>query len=95
MLIGLLTNKENINTMLTYADCTPVFLYDPVKNVIGNVHSGWRGTVQKIAQKAVAKMIKYYGVNLNNIIVCIGPSIAKCHFEVGKDVKEVFNKIKD
>lgn len=89
---GLLTNKANINLMLTFADCTPILLYDPVKNVIGNIHSGWRGTVQKIGQKAVCKMVEDYGSMPANIIACIGPCIGKCHFEVDEDVKENFEK---
>lgn len=89
---GLLTNKANINLMLTFADCTPILLYDPVKNVIGNIHSGWRGTVQKIGQKAVRKMVEDYGSIPADIIACIGPCIGKCHFEVDEDVKETFEK---
>lgn len=89
---GLITNKENINLMLTYADCTPILLYEPTKNIIGNVHSGWRGTIQKIGQKAVLKMIEQYDVNPRNIIACIGPCIGKCHFEVSEDVKEKFEQ---
>lgn len=89
---GLLTDKENINLMLTFADCTPIFLHDPVKQVIGNIHSGWRGTVQKIGQKAVCKMVEDYGSRPANIIACIGPCIGKCHFEVDEDVKEIFEK---
>lgn len=89
---GLLTNKANINLMLTFADCTPILLYDPVKKVIGNIHSGWRGTVKKIGQKAVCKMVEVYGSRPADIIACIGPCIGKCHFEVDEDVKEIFEK---
>lgn len=87
---GLLTNKEDITLMLTFADCTPIFIYDPIKKVIGNIHSGWRGTMQKIGQKAILKMIKDYDSNVKDLIVCIGPCIGKCHFEVSEDVKEKF-----
>lgn len=89
---GLVTNKKNINLMLSFADCTPILLYDPVNKVISNVHSGWRGTVQKIGPKAVQKMIKDYNSKPENIIACIGPCIAKCHFEVKDDVKNIFEK---
>lgn len=89
---GLLTNKNNINLMLSFADCTPILLYDPINKVIGNIHSGWRGTAQKIGQKAVQKMIKEYNSNPEEIIACIGPCIGKCHFEVDEDVKNIFEK---
>ena len=89
---GLLTDKENIFFSLSYADCTPLFLYDPVKKVIGNIHSGWRGTVQKIGQKAARLMIEKYDSNPKDIICCIGPTIRKDHFEVKEDVREIFYK---
>lgn len=89
---GLLTNKVGINLMLSFADCTPILLYDPINKAIGNIHSGWRGTVQKIGQKAVKKMIKDYGSKPENIIACIGPCIGKCHFEVDEDVKDIFEQ---
>ena len=58
--------------------------------MIGNIHSGWKGTVQKIAQKGLLKMIKEYESDVKDIICCIGPCIGMCHFEVGEDVKEIF-----
>lgn len=89
---GLLTNQKNEILSLTFADCTPILLYDPVKNVIGNVHSGWKGTVNKIGKVAVEKMINDYDSKPENIICCIGPTIRKCHFEVDEDVKDMFEE---
>ena len=89
---GLLTNIKGTSLSLRFADCTPIFLYDPVKNVIGNIHSGWKGTVKKIALVGARKMIEEYGCNKENIICCIGPCIRKCHFEVSEDVKEIFKE---
>jgi len=87
---ALITNKKEISLSLRFADCTPIYLYDPVENVIGNIHSGWKGTVQKIAVEGVKKLIEEYGCKAENIIACIGPAIGKCHFEVDEDVKEIF-----
>ncbi len=87
---GLLTNKQGISLSLRFADCTPILFYAPLKNAIGNIHSGWRGTVQKIGQKAAIKMMQEYGINKEDILCFLGPCIGKCHFEVGEDVKEIF-----
>ncbi len=87
---GLITNKKEISFSLRFADCTPIYLYDPVKNVIGDIHSGWKGTVGKIAVEAVNKMIEEYNSNPKDIICCIGPAIGKCHFEVDEGVKNIF-----
>ena len=53
---GFVTNKIEIPLVTKYADCTPIIFYDKIKNVIGNVHSGWRGTLKKISPKAVIMM---------------------------------------
>ena len=87
---GLVTDKKNKVLMLSFADCTPLLFYDPVKNVIANTHSGWKGTLQSIAVKTVEKMKEEYGCNTADIICCIGPHIRKCHFEVDEDVKDLF-----
>lgn len=87
---GLVTNKKGITLCTTSADCTALLFYDPVQKVIGDVHSGWRGTVQKIGKRTVQKMVKEYGCNPENVICCICPHIRKCHFEVEEDVVNLF-----
>lgn len=89
---GLITNKKNVILATTNADCILLLFFDPVKKVIANTHSGWKGTLQEISVKTINKMIKEYGSNPRDIIVCICPSIRKCHFEVDKDVYEMFYK---
>src|SRR5699024_10773194 len=93
---GLITNKKDIILETTNADCILLLFYDPVKEVIANTHSGWKGTIQRISVKTVEKMKKEFGCNPEDIICCICPSIRKCHFEVDRDVKEMFeNEYKD
>lgn len=87
---GFATNKNNKVLMLAFADCTPLLFYDPVKRVIANTHSGWKGTLQSIGVRTVEKMQKEYGCNPEDVICCIGPHIRKCHFEVDKDVRDLF-----
>ena len=93
---GLVTNKKNLAICTTNADCIVLMMYDTKKHVIANVHSGWRGTIQKVSAKTIEKMEQIYGCNPKNIICCISPSIRKCHFEVDEDVKNMFeNSFKD
>ena len=89
---GIVTNKKNLILSTTNADCILLLLFDPIKKVIANVHSGWRGTLQRISTKAIEKMEKEYNCNPKDIICCICPSIRKCHFEVEKEVKDMFEK---
>lgn len=93
---GLCTDKKNIILETTNADCILLLFYDPVKEIIANTHSGWKGTLQRISVKTVQKMVKEFNCNPQDIICCICPSIRKCHFEVDKNVKDMFeNEYKD
>ena len=89
---GMITNKKNLILSTTNADCILLLFFDPVTKTIANVHSGWRGTLQRISVKAVQKMKKEFNCKPENIICCICPSIRKDHFEVDKDVKDMFEK---
>lgn len=87
---GLVTDKKDKILSLVFADCTPIFLYDKDKKIIGNIHSGWQGTLKKIAKEAIKKMREEFTSNPEDIICLIGPTIRKCHFEVEEDVKNKF-----
>lgn len=89
---GLITNVKNLPIVIFYADCVPILLYDPAKNVIAAVHAGWRGTVSDIAGKAVEIMKNSFGSDPSNIVASIGPSIGPCCFETGEDAKKEFVK---
>ena len=89
---GMITNKTGLVLSTTNADCILLLLFDPITKTIANVHSGWKGTLQRISVKAVEKMINDYNCKPQNIICCMCPSIRKCHFEVGIEVKEMFEK---
>lgn len=87
---GIVTNKKNKILSLTFADCTPIALFDPSKNVIANVHSGWKGTLNSIVSEAIKKMESEFSCSAKDIICIIGPTIRKCHFEVEQDVRNMF-----
>ena len=50
---GLATNEQGIPLYTGYADCVPLFFYDPVEKAAALAHSGWRGTVGRIGAKMV------------------------------------------
>jgi len=83
---GLITTQSGICLTVLSADCVLLLFYDPVKQVIAAVHSGWRGTVKKIATTAVHKMHNDFGCQLQDIKIGISPSIGQCCYEVGEDV---------
>jgi YfiH family protein len=66
----------------------PILFYDPKQKVIGAAHSGWAGTISKIARNTIDTMIKKYSSKPEDIIVSIGPAIGPCCYEVKLDVVE-------
>lgn len=89
---GLVTNERQVPLVTFYADCVPIFFYDPVKEVIGMAHSGWRGTVKRIGCKMLSKMQTEYGSKVEDILVVIAPSICKDCYEISEDVANKFKK---
>lgn len=87
---GLITDVPGIPLMTFYADCVPLFFYDPVKKVAAAAHSGWRGTVSKIGNVMVDKLVSDNGCKREDILAVIGPSICKNCYEVSGDVAEKF-----
>ena len=87
---GMITDVKGMTLVTFYADCVPLYFYDPVKQVIGLSHSGWRGTVGKIGKNTIELMCKTYGCNISDVKCCIGPSICKDCYEVSEDVIEQF-----
>lgn len=87
---GFITNERETALCLLFADCVPVFLYDPVKKAIGLVHSGWKGTAKEISKKAVRMLEKNYKSNPSDIISVIAPSICRNCYEVSGDLYDAF-----
>lgn len=90
---GLVTNEPGVPMITFYADCVPLFFYDPQHKVIAMAHSGWRGTVEKIGGKMVAYMHEEYGCDPDNIVCAIGPSICQKCYEVSEDVAQHFTDV--
>jgi len=89
---AMITNKPGILLLMRYADCVPIFFYDPVKKAAGIAHAGWQGTVKEIAFATVKEMEKHFGTNPSDLITGIGPSIGPDHYQVGIDVIDSVKK---
>ena len=90
---AILTDRPGVTLFMRFADCVPVFLYDPTRKVIGLVHAGWKGTVQRAAAEAVAVMEAQYGSRADDILAAIGPSIGAHHYEVGAEVSSLVRQV--
>lgn len=92
---ALITDKLGVFLNLTVADCMPIFLYNPEKNVISLVHVGWRGLENNILKNAITKLKEAYGSNPLSVIAGIGPHIGVCHYEIKDDVLGRFKTYPD
>lgn len=90
---GLVTNEPGVPIMTFFADCVPLFFYDPAGKVIAMAHSGWRGTVGKIGRKMIEYMHTEYGSDPSKIICAIAPSICQSCYEVSADVADRFYEV--
>jgi len=72
------------------ADCIPLLLYDFDHHAACAVHAGWRGTVARIVQNAIATMHSSFAAEPSRLRACIGPGISVDCFEVGDEVYEEF-----
>jgi YfiH family protein len=87
---GIITNQTNIMIGVGVADCAPILLFDPVKQVIAALHAGWKGTASGIARKGVSAMTANFGSNPTDLVAAIGPSIGPCCYEVDEPVHAAF-----
>lgn len=88
---ALFTDVKGLPLISFHADCAPLFFYDPVRRAAAVCHAGWRGVTEHIAKNAVKSLI-LNGSEKTDILAAIGPCISVKHYEVGKDVKDIFER---
>lgn len=78
---GLATSDGDFGLLIKHADCQAAIFYDPAKRAIANIHCGWRGNVQNIYQKTVDFFVQQFGSHVDDLRVCISPSLGPDHAE--------------
>lgn len=87
---GIVTDDPAVAIGVRVADCAPVLLFDPVENVAGAAHAGWRGTAAGAAAATVAALGAAFGSRPHDLFAAIGPCLGRCCGEVGPDVVAAF-----
>jgi copper oxidase (laccase) domain-containing protein len=78
---GLITNQRGVCLGIHVADCCAVFIVDPMRNAIGLVHSGKKGTELGVVPNAVRSMAEHFGSRASDLIVQLSPCIRPPHYE--------------
>jgi YfiH family protein len=85
---ALVTNLPGVTLNLMFADCVPLYFYDPIHRAVGLAHAGWKGTVSQIAMATVTKMAQTFNSKPEELYAAIGPCIDACCYEVDEKVAE-------
>jgi YfiH family protein len=87
------TGTPDLLLSVQTADCLPILLVDPRKRAVAAIHAGWRGTLLRIAEKAVGRMRQEFGSKPADLVAAIGPSIGPCCYEVGVELVTKFTAL--
>jgi YfiH family protein len=87
---ALITRERGILLAVQTADCIPILLADTKQRAVAAIHSGWRGTAQRIVEKTLGRMQMEFGTRPTDVIAAIGPGIGGCCYEVGHEVVKEF-----
>lgn len=85
---GLVT-QDDIGILCFFADCVPIYFFNPEIGMVGLAHAGWKGTANNIVFKVIEE-ISLAGGLAKDTFVAIGPCIKNCCYEIGPDVADSF-----
>ena len=87
---GIVTDIPDALLTVFGGDCPPVYIVDPKRRVSGLVHAGWKGTLGRIPQVAIAQMTVKFGCDPADMYAAIGPGVCRDCYEMGDEVYEAF-----
>lgn len=87
---ALVTGTRRLPLVTLVADCVPLALVDPVRQVGAVVHAGWRGLSGGIVESTLEVLRQTWGSVSADVVAWIGPAIGSCCYEVGPEVAEHF-----
>ena len=86
---GMITSLNNIVLGILTADCAPIIIYDDKNKFVCNLHSGWKGSLNNISQKAI-KLFDKYKIKRKNLIAIVGPCLGVKNYEVDRNFQKKF-----
>ena len=87
---GIVTDIPDALLTVFGGDCPPVYIVDPKRRAAGLVHAGWKGTLGRIPQVAVAQMTVKFGCDPADMYAAIGPGVCRDCYEMGDEVYDAF-----
>lgn len=87
---ALVTSTRRLPLVTLVADCLPVALVDPARQLAAAVHAGWRGLAEGVLEATLARMRATWGTHPGDVVAWLGPAIGPCCYEVGPEVAAHF-----
>ncbi len=88
---GMVTAEPGVYLLSFYADCVPVYFFDPIHRVAATAHCGWKGTMARITENTLQVMNQKFGTAADTVWIFIGPGIGTSCFAVGADLADRVN----
>jgi polyphenol oxidase len=89
---GIFTTDTHTFLCVRIADCVPLMVYDPLSEICGVAHIGWKGALKNIASRLIEEMDDAGGIGVKNIRAGIGPSIRVCCYSIYKSRARLFEE---
>lgn len=86
---GQVTTSRDIALFAYAADCVTILMADPVHEVSGTVHCGWRNSVNETIPRFAAAF-REAGGDPGTAVAALGPAICPKHFTVDEAAAEQF-----
>jgi len=75
---AMVTRLRQTFLVIQVADCQSVMLYDPSREVVANIHVGWRGSIKNIIGRTLNTMVEHFGCLTSELLAGVGPSLGPC-----------------
>lgn len=89
---GQVTKDRSVALFVYAADCCTIMLVDPVHEVIGTTHCGWRNSANGTID-AFLSAFRQCGGTPGSAVAVIGPSICREHYSVDEDTAQLFIRL--
>lgn len=86
---GQVTADKTVALFVYAADCCTIMLVDPVHEVSGTTHCGWRNSANGTIPSFISAF-KQCGGSLECAVAVIGPSICSKHYNVDQETAKLF-----
>ncbi|MEA2056620.1 MAG: polyphenol oxidase family protein [Patescibacteria group bacterium] len=75
---AVISKDKNICVAMSVADCFPVILFEPSKQIFALIHGGWRPLLLNILELTIQDLKYQSNINPNKLKAWIGPGIRSC-----------------